>query len=113
MDWVKKIWGVIFPQTCVGCGIRGYLICDGCANKLPPAHAPEFDFITSVFGYGTPSVRRLIHMLKYENGRYVATFFAPYLASALTEFLGEEKLFHGDAPVLLCLLYTSPSPRDS
>ena len=101
MSWYKKLLGILFPEHCVGCGTQGFLICERCIHKLSPASSPEHDFIMSIFGYGNPSVRRLVHMLKYENGRHVAQFFAPYLASSLTEFLGEEKLFHGDVDVLL------------
>ena len=101
MIFWEAIKNILFPQKCVSCGRNGILICVSCKNKIPSANTPEYGFIMSVFGYGHPAIRRLVHLLKYGNGRYVARFFAPYLAGTLTEFLGEEKLFHGDAIVLL------------
>ena len=101
MNFLKAITESIFPEKCVGCGARGALICDFCKNKIPSAETPEYGFITSVFSYTDPRVRKLILLLKYGNGRRVAKIFAPYLLASLTEFLGEEKLFQGCAPVLL------------
>ena len=91
----------IFPKKCAGCNVRGSLVCNSCKHSLAPASTPAYGFITSIFAYGNPVVRKLIHSLKYENGRYVASFFASYMSSSLIEFLGEEKLFHGSSPVLL------------
>ena len=101
MNFLQAVIESIFPETCVGCGNRGTLICGACKGRIPPAETPEYPFIISVFSYTNPSVRKLVHALKYKNGQRVAKVFAPYLLSALTEFLGEEKLFHGNVPVLL------------
>ena len=101
MNIFEKIIGVIFPKQCVGCGLRGFLICDVCKSRIPSASNPMYEFITSVFSYSDPSVRRMVHLMKYRSGRYVAKFFAPYMLSSLSEFVGEEKLFIGNAPILL------------
>lgn len=101
MNFLKSITGIIFPEKCVGCKAHGDLICEACKNKFSPAETPEYDFITSVFSYTNPSIRKLIHILKYGNGRRVAKIFGPYLYASLSEFLGEEKLFQGNSQVLL------------
>ncbi len=77
------------------------LLCSACLKKLPPAGEPSYDFITSVFAYHDFRVRRLIRLLKYKNARHVAEVFAPPLAAALVEFLGEEDLFLGSKEILL------------
>jgi competence protein ComFC len=101
MGFLNSLIESIFPDKCVGCGTRGVLVCDSCIKKIPPSLISEHSFITSIFSYTDQSVRKLIHKLKYKNGQQVAKIFSPYLLSTLTEFLGEEKLFHGKSPVLL------------
>ena len=101
MSFVEYIVDVIFPKRCVGCKRRGGIMCVSCTQTLLPASIPPEQFITSIFAYHNPEIRTLVRMLKYKNAKYVAEFFAPYMLEALTEFLGEEKLFHGDVPILL------------
>ncbi|MEI6316475.1 MAG: hypothetical protein WCO65_01970 [bacterium] len=101
MNIFEKIIEVIFPKKCVGCERRGFLICATCVQKIPPSINSEHEFITSVFSYTSPLIRQMIHMMKYRGGRHVATFFAPYVLASLYEFIGEEKLFLGSAPILL------------
>lgn len=101
MSIYEKITEIIFPKKCAGCGQCGFLICGACKDNLSAASNLEYEFITSVFSYSNPAIRRMIHMLKYENGRYVAKFFAPYLLESLYEFMGEEKLFHGKSQIVL------------
>lgn len=92
---------MIFPDRCVGCGIRGFLLCRECETKITPATNPMHSWITSVFAYGDFRVRRLVRLLKYKNARGVATVFARSLSETLLEFLGEEGLFLGSRNVLI------------
>ena len=100
MNVITLIQQIIFPEKCVGCGVKGFLVCPSCVSKFTPASPPEHSYCMSVFGYSNPSIRRLIHLLKYKNGRRVARFFAPYVTQAITEFLGEERYFIGSSKVL-------------
>ena len=101
MKFFSTIAEAVFPNHCVGCAMRGKLVCTSCAAKFPAASVPEEPFITSIFAYSHPPVRALVRTLKYKNGRTIAGFFAPYLMDSIIEFLGEEKLFHGDVNVVL------------
>ncbi len=101
MNFFRIITHAIFPEKCVGCGASDNIVCVSCVRRFPPAVLPEFSWIMSVFAYTHPPIRRLIHMLKYENRRSVARLFAPYLLASLIEFVGEEKLFLGAVPVVL------------
>jgi len=101
MNIIAKILEVLFPDTCVGCGMRGALLCGECRRKIGPSPAPMHPFITSVFAYQDFRIKRLVKILKYRNARRVSAIFAPALAGALTEFAGEEHLFLGGRPILL------------
>ena len=91
----------VFPDQCVGCSRRGSLLCLSCRGQIPPAPSPEHSFITSVYAYRDFRVRALVRMLKYRNTRHAADIFAPALAHALTEFIGEEWQMLGTGDILL------------
>lgn len=101
MSIFDTLLSVFFPDRCVGCGVRGTLFCEVCSKRIAPPPAPADSFITSVFSYNDPRVKRLVKLLKYKNTRHAAALFAPYLAEALTEFLGEERLFVSSKRILL------------
>ncbi len=101
MQILKPFLNILFPDRCVGCGIRGFLLCHECEAKIAPATNPMHSWITSVFAYGDFRVRRLVRLLKYKNARGVATVFARGLSETLLEFLGEEGLFLGSRNVLI------------
>lgn len=101
MSFFNRILQFLFPDACVGCRARGALVCDDCMRKLPPASSAEHSFVTSIFSYKDFRVRALVRLLKYKNTRHAADIFAPPLAAALTEFLGEEGLLLGNRAVFL------------
>jgi len=90
---MKFLLNILFPQRCVGCAARGSVICDPCAKKLQSAEAPKYSWITSIFSYKDSRVRALIRSLKYKHAKSIADVLGVHLASSVSEFLGEEKLF--------------------
>lgn len=85
---------LLFPDTCVGCGSVGVLLCDKC--PLSPSVTSE-----AVFSYTDPKIKKLIHLLKYKNGKRVASIFSPYITEAFNELLGEEGLFLGKRTIVV------------
>lgn len=73
--------------------------------------APEEDFITSVFSYKDPRVKRLVWMLKFKNKKPVAAIVGPRMAAALAELVGEEKFFLGSGPIILVPIPLSKKRR--
>jgi ComF family protein len=92
-SFLKTLGQTLFPDRCTGCAARGTLLCGACRKSLLPAETPNHAFITSVFSYRDPRVRKLVRNLKYKNGRRVVSVFAPELALAVTEHMGEEQNF--------------------
>ncbi len=101
MNIISGIVESLFPIYCVGCKNRGEYICSRCAKQLFPAQAPKYTWITSIFSYTDPKIRNLIRILKFKNGKGVAKFFAPYVALALNEFVGEEANFSVGKGIIL------------
>ena len=96
-----RLFGVLFPDRCVGCRVRGTLLCVSCQAKLAPVVLPLPSFVTSVFSHKDPRVRKLIHLLKYQNTKHAAVVFARPLAEALLEILGDTILARGVGRVVL------------
>lgn len=101
MEFINNFLAILFPEKCVGCGIRGLLLCDECKKKIEPATNPMCSWIMSIFSYNDFRIKRLVRLLKYKNNRGVADIFAPYIASTLTEFLGEEQLLLGSRTIAI------------
>ena len=110
-SFFEKILTVIFPDTCVGCSRSGALLCERCLDSLPPSPSPEHSFITSVYAYRDERVRALVRMLKYKNTRHAAVLFAPAMARALTEIIGEEQMMLGKGDVYLVPIPLSKARR--
>lgn len=80
----------LFPDRCVGCLMRGSLVCMACLSSCAPAPSAGDPAIISVYAYRDACVRALIKLLKYKNTRHVAERLGPCLASVCMELLGEE-----------------------
>lgn len=80
MRTLAKIFGCIldtvFPRECVGCRARGVLLCDKCLTGAPAALPGEHAFISALFDYQNPTIKRALWRFKYENARGFAKIFA-------------------------------------
>jgi competence protein ComFC len=55
----------------------------------------------SCFSYRSPTIRNLIHTLKYKGNYRAAQLLAPFLAEALLDKLGDDIMFGGKTPLLI------------
>lgn len=101
MNLKRHLIEMLFPDKCVGCFVRGVLLCDECRKNIAPALQPPYQWITSIFSYNDTRTKALVRLLKYRNAPRVVGIFAPTLAEAFAEFLGEENLFIGSRNILL------------
>ena len=106
------IFDMIFPNTCIGCGCTGTLLCSACASQLQRAnqtcpvcghasadgaahagcteyavkmHAPVQIF--SAFNFHDPIVQAAVHDLKYHCVRGYAKVFAGLIVGELKSSL--------------------------
>ncbi len=97
----ETILGAFFPDSCLGCGERGSLLCAECLRSLPQASSAEFSWITSLYAYQDSRVRSLIKKIKFKNTRHGVEVFAEALAWAVTEYVGEEAMLIGKRTICL------------
>jgi ComF family protein len=102
---LDRVLGLLFPSRCLGCGLRGVELCEGCRAGLPwlPAevcpicstpsrlaricHAcrtapPILDGTRAACRFEEP-VRKAVHDLKYRGVRSRAALLAELIAEAL------------------------------
>ena len=101
---LARVFDVLFPRTCVGCGVRAWPFCPGCASKIAvlsspgclrcgrplevaapacadcPPHAVGWS--RAAFLYEGP-VRRALMGLKFSGLSSAAEAFAPFMAELL------------------------------
>lgn len=87
--YVERFLSLLFPDTCMECGVRGVLLCSACFATIPPAPQNEDPQILSVFAYKDRRAQRLVWLLKYQQGRRVAELFAPLLATYIQKVCAE------------------------
>lgn len=95
-SWGRSILSLIMPIECLGCGEESDWICANCRRALRPQReelcfcgkvgedglCPKhqeklgLDGLTTLFSYAEPSIRELIHQLKYRGHTDAVTFFA-------------------------------------
>lgn len=80
------IINALFPRECVRCKNRGALLCEECILMLPRAPQSTHAFITAIFDYHDPVIRKIIWKFKYKNARVVAKYFGGQLYD---EIIGE------------------------
>ena len=102
--------GLVFPDRCIGCDVRGSLLCAPCESELPWLSNAICTGCGSVGTHATPRphcagstgplsevlvacafegpVRRAVHALKYRGARNHAALLADLLARAVALSLG-------------------------
>lgn len=61
----SKITNFIFPPTCFGCKNREEIICDNCLKKCSKSIETPFLYITSIYSFKDPLIKKAIHAIKY------------------------------------------------
>ncbi len=103
--WLDRLWRLVFPSRCLGCGARGEVLCGACRPTIPylpaaicyrcalptPAgglcarcqrRPPTLDSVRAACTF-EGVVRKGIHVLKYRQGRYVVPFLGSLLEEAV------------------------------
>jgi ComF family protein len=84
---VDKVLGLLFPDSCAGCGSAGELLCGACRARLRPyphddPTPPLLDGVRVAFIFEEP-LQSAIHVLKYDRVRRMAVPLGDMLAEHL------------------------------
>jgi len=86
----NRVTDLIFPRVCTRCDKSGTFLCEECLSSLPNAQRHEYSFITAIFDYQNPVIRKVIWRFKYRNARDVAKCFGARLYEEVLNELGDE-----------------------
>lgn len=98
---ISFIISAVFPHECAGCRKNNELLCDDCIENIPRAGESEYSFISAVFDYRNPVIRRAIWKFKYKNSRALAQAFAPYMYDEILGAIGNELFISGGENIML------------
>lgn len=84
----NRVADLLFPRSCAECAKSGTFLCEECLSSLPNAQHPEYAFITAIFDYQNPAIRKVIWRFKYRNARGVARCFGERLYEEILNELG-------------------------
>lgn len=95
------VTNAIFPSECVGCKKVGILLCEDCVKGISQSGKTERAFISAVFDYQSPIIRKAIWKFKYKNSRGFAKTFAPCLYDEIIGVLGNDLFISGEGKIML------------
>jgi ComF family protein len=101
MSFIQSLFDLIFPERCVGCGCRETSLCDTCLHNIPKAKKGEEKWITSLFSYKDPRMKKAMWLLKYKNRKRLAETFGQIIHDLLLEELSEQIQFERASPIAL------------
>lgn len=75
MSWFKNIIDAIFPESCVSCGRKGSTLCAICERTIIARPTLHDGWLTTLYNYHQPLVKKCIQDLKYNNKKGLAIYF--------------------------------------
>jgi len=99
--FLNSFFDTILPEYCLGCQLRGQLLCQECLQNITPARYQENDNIFSAFDYRDPVIRKALWELKYKNKKKLAKIVGQALYGNLIEEISEIKAFSPGKPLIL------------
>lgn len=97
----KKFLNFVFPSKCLVCKTEGCSVCLKCLRKIPSANFQESKWITSVWSYQDPVMKKLLWMLKFENKFSVIEDIGQTLYDHLFNEIQELAVFNNNQKHLL------------
>ena len=94
---LSHLLDLFLGQHCFGCRESGTLLCDSCAQKLPPAPLgnDEARPFIACLAYRDERVRKALQALKFRKAKVLAIPLGNILHERLLEELGDALLFSG------------------
>ena len=102
MLFLDTILNIIFPRHCISCNIFGSDLCDKCLSLCPGAERESADWISPIFDYRHPPIKKAIWFIKYKNKKNLISIFSEILYYVIIEELSELKMMENfQEPILI------------
>ena len=87
----SKLLNVLFPTMCYGCHKKNTTLCDECLQKCIKSIDTPALYITSVYSFKDPLIKKVIHAIKYYHRRDLIEPMTRELAGMLKEEWSKEQ----------------------
>ena len=104
-DTTNFVLELLFPSRCIGCNIRGEILCLNCINKLQSAERETEKDIIALYDYRDSLVKKTIWKLKYHHTPYLGQKLGQLLYESMIEEIENIHIFTKGAPI-----YVIPVP---
>lgn len=95
------ILDVILPEACLGCKIKGEIICSNCFLQIKRTERETSEGIMACFDYRDPLIKKAIWDLKYHNRFTVGQKFGEVLYESFLEVVADLRLYTKGRPILV------------
>ncbi len=79
----SKVLDLLFPPLCYGCKKEKTIFCNSCLLHTKKPLSSPYPFITSLYAFKTPSIRKAIHAIKYFHRKDLLIPFARKIAEEI------------------------------
>lgn len=80
---IQKLSDFLFPRYCYACHKEGTSLCSNCLKQCKKSIDTPFPWITSIFSFRDPTIKRAIHAIKYFHRKDLVSPFAQILAHTI------------------------------
>jgi ComF family protein len=109
--WIALFLEMLFPSRCIGCNIKGEILCPNCVDRLQLAERPTEENIMAVYDYRDPIVKKAIWKLKYYKNPYLGERLGQLLYESLMEEINEIKIWSEGSPIYIIPVPVSRNKR--
>ncbi len=100
-NFVRTVLDTLFPRRCIGCRTPGMHLCAACARSVPGCEPIAPAWITAVWSYKNPLVKKLLWRMKFERRFAIAYELALYAGEHLSAELFERAIFENTGDLVL------------
>ena len=93
MSIFDRFLNLLFPMRCVACGASSSPLCHDCLKNVPEATEIAHPFISALYSYRYPAIKKALWALKYRNNLTLAKIFGAALYEHLLEHTYEFTAF--------------------
>ena len=95
------ILDLILPEECLGCKIKGEIICSNCFLQIKRAERETSEEILACFDYRDPLIKKAIWDLKYHNRFIIGQKFGEVLYESFLEDIADLNIYTKGSPILV------------
>jgi predicted amidophosphoribosyltransferase len=91
---LNALYAFLFPPSCLGCGLRGTVLCKKCFLSIPPAQKPQHDQLFALYPYKHPLIQKILWSAKYHHSTEALKALTRYSIPAIHEYLADIMQVH-------------------